>query len=195
MSDALRDTAHACIDHCEEILDALCWPLPRHDWDAVNNRRLAISLTGLGDFVVERDADPRDWRTLQWLDRIVREFRAALWRRSHELALRGGVLPAIQLDDPSTGWTSDEHRSAWRTRWTAALREHAVRHRNILVLSPYSLLPSTRGKVPGFADLLPVLSHADAISFASPPEFSGWNVNEFSNFHRRAWAASGATKA
>ncbi|MBT8078400.1 MAG: hypothetical protein KJO31_07465 [Gammaproteobacteria bacterium] len=192
---ALCNAAHSCIDACEQILDRLAWPLPRHDWDAVNNRRLAVHLSGLGDLVAQRGDDPRDWRTLKSLERIVGRFRASLWQRSHELALSGGVLPAIHLDDPSSCWTSSEHRSAWQSRWTDALREHAVRHRNLLVLSPYSVLPAKAGQVPGFTDLLPVLHHADALSFARPPRFSGWNINEFSMFHRRAWAVSSAAKS
>ena len=191
---ALHAVGVSCVDASEDVLDRLSWPLPRHDWDAVNNRRLALHLTGLGDLVAERGDDPRDWRTLQSLERILRSFKESLWQRSHELALSGGVLPAIHLDDPSTCWTSSEHCSAWQARWAEALREHAVRHRNMLVLSPYSVLPTAAGQVPGFADLLPVLHHADALSFAQPPRFSGWNVSEFSNFHRRAWAVSSAAK-
>ena len=184
----LREAATACVDIGERILDRLSWPLPRHDWDAVNNRRLAVHLSGLGDLVAERKSDPRDWRTLQRLDRIVGGVHATLWERSRTLARGGGVLPAIHLDDPSTSWTCPEHRNAWQSRWQSALQEHAVRHRNILAISPYSVLPRETSGAVDFTDLLPVLGHADAFAFADPPDLSSWNINEFSAFHRRAWA-------
>ncbi len=183
----LREAAKACVDVGERILDCLSWSLPRHGWDAAHNRRLAVQLSGLGDLVLERDGNPSDWRCLQWLDRIVADVHTVMWERSRALAQLSGVLPAIKQMDPSTGWDCDKHRDAWQFHWQHALEEHAVRHRNILVISPYSVLPHGADRAATFTDLLPVLSHADACAFATPPDFSNWNVNEFSTFHRRAW--------
>ena len=42
----------------------------------------------------------------------------------------------------------------------------------------------------GFVDLLPLIAHADALSFASPPHLESWNVTDFAVFHRRAWAVT-----
>jgi hypothetical protein len=58
----------------------------------------------------------------------------------------------------------------------------------MLVLSPYSVLPSTTVSSAHYTDLLPVISFADAWSFADAPEFQGWNLNDYKVFHRRAWA-------
>jgi hypothetical protein len=58
----------------------------------------------------------------------------------------------------------------------------------MLVMSPYSVLPGRSNVSAEFADLLPVLHHADAFGF-SPPRVDGFRSREeFANFHRRAWA-------
>jgi hypothetical protein len=58
----------------------------------------------------------------------------------------------------------------------------------MLVLSPYSILPAAPDCQPEFTDLLPVIGHADAWSFASGADLSGWSIAEYQRFHRRAWA-------
>ena len=62
-----------------------------------------------------------------------------------------------------------------------------MRHRNMLIISPYSVLPTTTCSA-GYMDLLPVLAYADAWSFADVPEFLDWNLDQYKAFHRRAWA-------
>jgi hypothetical protein len=97
-------------------------------------------------------------------------------------------LPSLLESEPAYAWHSAEHQRDWNGRWRQMLRMEAVRHRNVLVMSPYSVLPGAGDCPTAFTDLLPVLTHADAFSFRGVPAFSHWNVNEFSNFHRRAWA-------
>ena len=58
----------------------------------------------------------------------------------------------------------------------------------MLVLSPYSVLPSTGTCSAAYTDLLPAIAYADAWSFADVPDFRGWNLNDYKVFHRRAWA-------
>jgi hypothetical protein len=79
-------------------------------------------------------------------------------------------------------------RNDWHRRWRRALANSAVRHRNLLVLSPYSVLPAADHSVIDLIDLLPALHHADAFSFANPRSDGCRNADEFATFHRRAFA-------
>ena len=176
------------VDLAEQVVDRLSWPQAGQRADACTNRRLAVSISGLGDLVANRGLDPQDLESLRWLSVIVGRIHKTLWRRSHKLARRDGCLPALCGADPSSGWDDSAHRENWRRRWQVALEKSAVRNRNMLVISPYSVLPSMTDSSAGYTDLLPVISYADAWGFADAPDFQGWNLNDYKTFHRRAWA-------
>lgn len=186
--NTLQRALRSSVDLGEQMLDHLYWPEAAQQTDAWHNRRLAITLRGIGDLVAERGADPADLRCLQWIDRIVLRVHTLLWNRSRALARMTEPLPALLRTEPTAGWPSCSRKSDWHGRWRRALANAAVRHRNLLVMSPYSVLPAGRGTVSDFIDLLPVLHHADAFSFAGPPLDGYRNSQEFVNFHRRAWA-------
>jgi len=171
--DQLLPALAGGLELAEKIMDLLCWPQPAQRSDARLNRRLAMSITGLGDLVVRRGLDPENLTTLRWLSAIVERIREALWYLSGQLARNLGCLPALCSNDPSSDWEDSAQRENWRRRWRVALEKSAVRHRNMLVLSPYSVLSSSGACSAGHTDLLPVVAFADAWSFADVPEFSG----------------------
>jgi hypothetical protein len=76
----------------------------------------------------------------------------------------------------------------WQRRWREAVAKWAVRHRNLLVMSPYSVLPSGDHDVKDFIDLLPALHHADAFAFSDPVSHGCRDADEYAAFHRRAFA-------
>lgn len=185
--DQLLPALASGVELAEKIMDQLCWSQPAQRSDAHLNRRLAMSITGLGDLAARRGLDPENLATLRWLSAIVARIRKTLWQRSGQLARHAGCLPALCGIDPSSGWDDSVHRENWRRHWRVAVEESAVRHRNMLIISPYSVLPTTACSA-GYMDLLPVLAYADAWNFADVPEFRGWNLDEYKAFHRRAWA-------
>ncbi|HEX2139849.1 MAG TPA: hypothetical protein VHG33_09070 [Woeseiaceae bacterium] len=185
--NALEYALQTAVELGDRLLDCLRWPDPVLQKDAVRNRRLAIAVSGIGDLVLERGADPADLAALQWIDGAVSRLHAVLWDRSRALARRLGPLPSLLQAEPAAVWQCDRKRSDWQLRWRHALEEAGVRHRNLLVLSPYSVLPSG-APASDYVDLLPVLKHADAFNFAGPPAASFRSVSEFAGFHRRAWA-------
>lgn len=186
--DALHAAILGCVRIGERLLGHLYWPGPEQAGDAWINRRMAIVLEGLGDLVVERGENPSDLGCLQRVSAIVARIHTELWDASRAEARAAEPLPALINMDPSTRWDDASHRADWNNRWQRALESAAVRHRNLLVLSPYSVLPRCRDCSASFTDLLPVLEHADAFGFADPPPLPGWSVGEFKSFHRRAWA-------
>jgi hypothetical protein len=184
---ALEHALQSAVELGERLLDCLRWPDPVLEKDALRNRRLAIAVGGIGDLVLERGANPADLAALQWIDAVVARLHAFLWDHSRALARRLGPLPSLLQAEPAAVWQCDRKRSDWQLRWRRALEEAGVRHRNLLVLSPYSVLPAG-APAADYVDLLPVLKHADACNFAEPPAASFRSVSEYASFHRRAWA-------
>jgi hypothetical protein len=185
---SLQRALEIAVDAGDRLLDYLRWPLPQQQSDAWQNRRLAVSVGGIADLVVERGADPADLRCLQWIDKTIARVHALLWNRSRAQAQRTEPLPALLSTCPAVRWHCDIKKNDWDLRWRRAVQNSAVRHRNMLVMSPYSVLPSGAGAVGDFVDLLPVLHHADAFSFSRPRLDGFRSRDEFVNFHRRAWA-------
>lgn len=182
---ALCEALECCVDSGDRLLDGLRWPSPRQAEDARLNRRMAIRIEGIGDLVARRNNDPSSIETLRETDRLMAEIRMTLWRRSQLLAGRRGTLPALTDRQPSSTWRDSEHAEDWARRWNAAVKKVSVRHRNLLVLSPYALLPRIGRAHGDYADLMPVLGHADAVSFAAPRLALNWGRADYRYFYAR----------
>lgn len=186
--DAIAQALDTCVALGDGLFSLLSWPKEQQEMDAWLNRRLAIMLTGLGDLVMLRGQSPADLSCLRELDQLVASIHDALWKKSRQMAELCGPLPMLEQQHPAGRWSDDAHNQAWAERWQKAMETAQVRHRNLLVMSPYSVLPR-RGPIGrDYIDLLPLIAHSDALSFASPPKFPGWTAAEFTAFHRRAWA-------
>ena len=187
-SGALAEALDACVALGDRLFDHLTWFDPRQRRDAYRNRRLAICVSGFGDWLLRRGADPCDWHTLRQLDRLIGSLQEGLWLRSKRLAKRRGAIPALFDREPQWTWCDEAHSRAWRRRWKAALNAEQVRHRNLLVLSPYSILPRDGAAAIEFADLVPALAHADAFYFSGAPALDHWRGSDFRAFHQRVQA-------
>lgn len=172
----------------DELYDRLLWIDPVQRADARANRRLAIRVTGIADLLERRGDNPSSFACLRFLDRLLARMHHSAWDESHALSTARGLLPALAVRDPSTTVGDDDHRRHWRRRWQEALSTAAVRHRNLLVLSPAAMLPPSRRTARTCLDLLPLLAHADACAFAGAGTFPDWSINEYRLFHRRAFA-------
>lgn len=186
--EELQPALEAAVDIGDQLLDVLSWMTPSQQSDAWLNRRLAVIVTNIGDVVHACGHDPVSLDCLRWIDAVISRTRAILWGRSHEIAGQAGVLPALCRSDPSGGLGDHSYREDWQRRWRLALANAAVRHRNLLVMSPYSLLPEKAEDTAPFVDLLPVLCHADAFAFVGTAHTGDWNIGQFRKFHSRAWA-------
>lgn len=184
LSNALRDTIHLG----DSILDDLYWPGWRQETDARLHRRLAISISGLGELVLRCGQDPLKHECLAWLSGVVKRIRCELQAHSRSLARESGALPAVLRTDPSKGLLAGPARDMWQDCWNAAVRTSALRHRNLLVLSPYSVLPASNVQNTDFFDLLPVIRNADAWCFSTTANQGLWTLCDYQTFHRRAWA-------
>lgn len=187
-TDALEFALGATLEAADAMHDAADWATAQARHDAWLNRRLAIALTGIGDLVERRGQDPGSLDCLAELDDLFAWIKSVLLARSRALAAAGDMLPALRDSDPQRWLPASSVQDSWRERWQRAVLRHAVRNRNLLVMSPWSVLPGSGKDLGAYLDLLPVLVHADAFAFAGPTDRSGLNFNDFINLHQRARA-------
>lgn len=186
--NAVERALSRSIDVGDALHDLVRWPTAELRHDAWLNRRLALELTGFGDLVERRSLDPQCFSTLRELCALLHRLQEVLHGRSRAIAQSAGQLPAFKASDPSRKFLPGRVRDGWRSRWLDAVDAAAVRHRNVVVLSPWSIFPQHRPADYRYADLLPVLGFANACTFPPPPCLARWNISKFKCFHKRAWA-------
>ena len=185
---ALQRSLETCVDVGEELHNVVSWPTPDMQHDAWLNRRLGITVTGFGDLLQIRRMDPGNHDSLRFLNQLLIRIRETLQSRSRAIARRSERLPAITLSDPSHTLPSGGVREDWRRCWRQAVQASLVRHRNLLVISPWALFPAGTAADFRYAELLPLLRHADTCAVNKTVSIAHWNPKEFKCFHRRAWA-------
>ena len=185
---AIENALRRCVEIGDALHDLIRWPTAQLRHDAWLNRRLAFELTGFGDLVTRRNQDPQRFATLRELCELLRWMQGILHGQSRAIAQRTEYLPAIAESDPSREFPSGQVRNDWRSLWVEAVKAAAVRHRNLLVLSPWSIFPEHQPADFRYSDLLPLLAFADAGAFPSTPSLAQWDISEFTSFHKRAWA-------
>ncbi len=185
---ALKHCLEACVDVGEALHEAFAWPTADLQHDAWLNRRLAIVLSGFGDLLRIRGMAPSDHGSLRYLNQLLLWLRMNAQSRSRAIASHADPLPAIALSDPSHALPRGSIRDDWCRRWHEAVRATLVRHRNLLVISPWSLFPSDSRADYEYAELLPLLRHSDACAFSRNMSIDHWNFNQFKQFHQRARA-------
>ncbi len=184
---ALLQAAADAVESADEALAHASLPTSRMRYDAWLNRRLAVELAGIGTLVLCLGLDPADFGTLLELSSLVARLRQALVRESRGLASAHGPVPALEQVARWPPMTDERLRRGWLKRWHSALEASAQRHRNLVIMSPWSLFPENEAPIV-FANLVPLLRYADACAFPEPPDLSAWSFPEFVNFHRQVAA-------
>ena len=184
----LKRALENCVDTGEALHDETSWPTPEVRQDSWLNRRLGICVSGLGDILHIKGLAPTEHGSLRFLNQLLLFVRGTLLSRSRQIARCKKQLPAITLSDPSRQLPRGGIREDWQRRWREAATATRVRHRNLLVMSPWALFPSESRADYRYSELLPLLRHADACAFKRSQSISHWNVNEFKRFHQRARA-------
>ena len=184
----LLRTAALAVEAGEQAFAPARWATARMRHDAWLNRRLAIELAGFGTLVAMLGLDPAEFSTLLMLSRLVARLREALLSRSRQLADRFGPVPVLEQGERMLPMADERLREGWLRRWRQAVASSAQRHRNLLVLSPWSLFPDGEAAPFRYANLAPLLRYADACAFPALPDLSAWTRGEFVNFHRQVAA-------
>jgi len=181
----LQRTLELCVRHGDALHDHLAWHGSALKFDARLNRRLAIFVTGIGDVAAAAFSDPSSLSCLRALDELLGWIHTCLWDASRALAGERGALPALVEKQPSRRWRDRSHRQDWDRRWRLAVARVQVRNRNLLLLSPYSILPRRSRATPDYADLMPLLAHADVVGGAGPPWLWQWQASDLKHFYER----------
>lgn len=163
------------------------WPTARLRHDAWLNRRLAIDITGIGALVRRRRLDPECFAALDEMSRLVSRIRDCAVAESQGIAATAGHVPALEQADLANALPGGRLRDGWSRRWKLAVEATAVRHRNLLVMSPWSVFPSGDAD-PRYANLLPLLRFADTCAIGARPDLTNWTFEQFKTFHQRAAA-------
>jgi len=186
--DALERALYAAVNVGERLLDALQWTPGSASDDARRNRRIAVQLDGIGDLVRLQGADPGDLSVQRDMRYLLSHISAQVRAHSAALASLNGACPAISTLNPALQTSDAERRRRWSERWQSALQRHALRHRNLLSISPYAVIPRCPANRAAWADLLPLIAVADSFSFVPPRSPKSWNLLNYKAFHCRAAA-------
>jgi hypothetical protein len=175
------------VERGDRVHSSMRWPTAQMRHDAWLNRRLAINLKGAGALMRRRKLDPGTFVALGEMNELLAEVRQTLFSATHRLASRDGIVPALDQADPGRLLPGGRIGEGWAWRWRQALEAAAVRNRNLVAFSPWSIFPHGTADF-RYANLLPLLRHADVCCFDEPRDINGWNLHDFKGFHQRAAA-------
>ena len=180
VDDALR----AAVEEGERRHVETRWADAPQREDSRVNRRLAVFVRGWGDLLRRRGIDPAEIAALRELESLADRVRATLGESSRALAAELGYCPALDIAGARVLHYGDEMNA----RWQRAVVDNAMRHRNLLTLSPWDIFP--RGEPADFAwmNLLPVIRKADSVSLRRDVDISCWDARDFRAFHQRVSA-------
>jgi len=174
----------AAVEKGEQGHDAMRWSCAAHDHDSKINRRLAIFVRGWGDVVAHRGVDPESLATLRDMQQLADHVVTVLTAASRAIADRNGYCPALDV----AGARVLQYGREMNARWRRAVGENAVRHRNLLTMSPWDVFPRQEPADFRYTNLLPLLKCANSVSFRRDVDIGHWNVKEFKGFHERVSA-------
>ena len=182
---AFLDAAlRARVEEGERRHDATNWSSEAQRHDSWLNRRLSIFVRGWGDVIAEREADPSSIAALCDVRAVASHVSATLASASRAIAERNGHCPALDV----AGARVLGHGKEMDVRWRRAVADNALRHRNLLTLSPWDVFPRDEPADPRYLNLLPILACANSVSYRRDVDISHWNVNEFKSFYTRVSA-------
>lgn len=181
---ALEAALRTSVARSDRRHDEIDWATTELAADSNMNRRLSIFVRGWGCLMRMRGADPAALSTLRDAEQLADFIVDTLCTASRELARARGHCPALDASAVRVADLGAEFSAHWRR----ALAENALRHRNLVTMSPWDLFPRGEPADPRYADLLPLISRANTVSFLREVDVSHWNVCEFRSFHDRVGA-------
>jgi hypothetical protein len=159
---AIRRLLRAGLRLADNLVDQLDWASPEIGQDALLNRRLALHVDGIGDLIDQCRLDPATFQSVRLATRWANLLRRIMVRESNALARERGPFPGLEIRDLECTLAQRygvEHAER-------LLRQSRLRHRHLLVLSPYAVFPcrAARHALPAYLHLLPVMRSADTVA-------------------------------
>lgn len=160
------------------------WSGPGQRRDSRINRRLSVFVRGWGDLVDARGLDPRAVATLHDIEALADRIGRTLEDASRALADELGYCPALDI----AGARVLHHGDEMNARWRRAVTDNALRHRNLLTISPWDMFPRAAPADFEWMNLLPVVGKAHSVSLRRDVDISCWSARDFRAFHQRVSA-------
>ncbi|HUO82966.1 MAG TPA: hypothetical protein VM616_08930 [Gammaproteobacteria bacterium] len=172
----------------DNLVDAARWPLESLRTDATAHRRVAVRIGGIGDTVCRLGLDPAHFATLRHMTGLLQFARGCLLHGSRRLARLHSPFPGLETERMIGLLPRPDLRAEARD----SIRRHGTRNRELMCVSPWSILPSqaSRADLLPFFNLLPLLRVADAVAFAPDAPARRLTPEQYERFMRLAWAAS-----
>jgi len=184
---ALEAALRSCVERGDQSHDTGEWSTAEMAVDSRMNRRLSIFVRGWGCLVRMRGADPCALSTLRDIEQLADFVVEMLRSVSHQLARDRGHCPSLD----ASGARVSEIGAEMGARWRRALDDNALRHRNLVTMSPWDLFPRDGPADLRFADLVPLIDRANTVSFLREVDITHWNPSDFRGFHERVAACLG----
>lgn len=173
----------------DNLIDTVTWPSAELRQDALDNRRLAAHVTGIGDLALRHGLDPTEFSTLRLVQRWLTLFKRQLLRESLRLAREREPYPALNARQLVRALAPRYGEP--RARQIIARR--SPRHRQLLALSPYCVLPRGPTALPvrAWLNLLPAIRIADNVTMYGSRVRSRLDRADYERLLRSTWALSG----
>jgi len=181
---ALDATLRARVVEGEHRHDTNNWSSRAQHHDSWLNRRLSVFVRGWGDVIAQSEVDPASIEALRDVRAIACHVSNTLTSASRRMAERNGHCPALDV----AGAKVLRHGSEMDLRWRRAIADNALRHRNLLTLSPWDVFPRHEPADLRYLNLLPMLACANSVSYRRDVDIGHWNVKEFKSFYTRVSA-------
>jgi hypothetical protein len=185
---SIRRLLRAALRLADNLVDQLDWGSPELRHDAMLNRRLALHIDGIGELVDQCRLDPACIASSRLALRWAGLLRRLMLRESNALARERGPFPGLAIG---------ELEASLSTRYGAAraeqlLRQSRLRHRHILVISPYAVFPvgNARHPLPQYLHLLPVMRCADTVGMYGHGVRGALSLPVFRRLMQMSWAIS-----
>ncbi|NCF16282.1 MAG: hypothetical protein GWP62_13285 [Gammaproteobacteria bacterium] len=178
---ALDAALRTCVAEGEHRHDASNWSSRAQRHDSRLNRRLSVFVRGWGDVIARSGADPSSIEALRDVRALASCVSNTLIDASRILAERKGHCPALDV----AGASALRHGSEMDLRWRRAVADNALRHRNLLTLSPWDVFPRHKPADLRYLNLLPILACANSVSYRRDVDIGHWNAREFKSFYTR----------
>jgi hypothetical protein len=182
----LRRLMRAGLRLADNLVDQLDWASPELGQDALVNRRLTVHVTGMGDLVDRWRLDPAAFASVNPAMRWLRVLRRIMIRESNALARERGPFPGLELRDIESSLS----RSFGDDRARRLLRKAGLRHRHLLVLSPFSVFPTrpARNPMEAYLHLLPMIRWADTIAMHGQTACRNLPLSAYQRLLQMTWA-------
>jgi hypothetical protein len=182
----LRRLLRAALRLADDVVEQVDWATPELAQDALVNRRLAVHVTGIGDLVDRWRLDPAAFGTVKLAVRWLALVRRLMVRESNALARERGPFPGLELRELARSLA----HNVGEERAGRLLRQAGLRHRHLLVLSPYSVFPERAPRQPlaAYLHLLPSIRAADTIAMHGDGVARALSPAAFRRLLQMTWA-------